>query len=194
MEYQANAPPRCPYCGSIENNGSTCSWCHNKINDDESEDKKMTVELKFTGLSAELASALLRQAMRAGETEEQAANTPAVLPIQQPAVHIAAPVQTAPVIPPTAPGVPAVPVSAAVPVQQPAAVPAASPISAVPLAAPPTYDVEMLGRAAAPLAAQGKQQELFALLHSFGVQALTQLPPERYGEMALKLRELGAQI
>lgn len=192
MEYQANAPPRCPYCGSIENNGSTCNWCHNKINDDESEDKKMTVELKFTDLSVELASALLRQAALAGKTAEQSVNSPAALPIQQPATLLSAPVQTAPEIPTTVAS--GVPVSPAVPVLQPAAVPAAPPVSTVPLAAPPTYDVETLGRAAAPLAAQGKQQELYALIHSFGVQALTQIPPERYGELALKLRELGAQI
>lgn len=25
-------PIRCPYCGSIENNGNTCKWCYNIIN------------------------------------------------------------------------------------------------------------------------------------------------------------------
>jgi hypothetical protein len=42
--------------------------------------------------------------------------------------------------------------------------------------------------------AQGRQQELIGLLQSFGVQALTQMPPNRYGEFATALRGLGAQI
>ena len=72
--------------------------------------------------------------------------------------------------------------------------PVQTPVQTAPVAPPPAYDAEMLGRAAAPLMAQGRQQELIGLLQSFGVQALTQLPPNRYGEFATALRGLGAQI
>ncbi len=72
--------------------------------------------------------------------------------------------------------------------------PTLPPVQTAPVAPPPTYDVETLGRAAAPLMAQGRQQELVGLLQSFGVQALTQLPPNKYGEFATALRGLGAQI
>ena len=106
------------------------------------------------------------------------------IPAPAPVVAAPAPVPAIPAVPVPQQTAPAVPVPTA---------PAPSP-AAVPIAPAPTYDVEMLGRAAAPLAAQGKRNELFALLQSFGVQALTQLPPDKYGEMALKLRELGAQI
>lgn len=28
---KSKEPPRCPYCGSIENNGYTCKWCLSNI-------------------------------------------------------------------------------------------------------------------------------------------------------------------
>lgn len=37
---------------------------------------------------------------------------------------------------------------------------------------------------------KGKMQELIGLLSVFGVKALTQIPPERYGELAEKLMAL----
>jgi hypothetical protein len=40
----------------------------------------------------------------------------------------------------------------------------------------------------------GKTADLQALLKSFGVQALTQLPKEQYGAFATALRGLGARI
>lgn len=57
-----------------------------------------------------------------------------------------------------------------------------------------TYSLDELGKAAMGLMDIGKQQDLIALLQSFGVQALPQLPKERYSEFAVKLREMGAQI
>ncbi len=87
---------------------------------------------------------------------------------------------------------PVAPVSAPVyPVPMPA--PVAAP-PAAPTAPPPTYAFDDLARAASTLMDAGKQQELVGLLGSFGVQALTQLPKERYGEFATALRGLGAQI
>jgi len=54
--------------------------------------------------------------------------------------------------------------------------------------------MEQLAVAATPLIDGGKRQELVDLLSAFGVQALTQLPKERYGEFATALRQLGAKI
>jgi len=79
---------------------------------------------------------------------------------------------------PTAPTQPAI-------AQQP---PANIPTSA------PTYNLEQLAVAATPLIDAGRQAELVDLLSQFGVQALTQLPKERYGEFAQELRRLGAII
>ena len=191
-------PIRCPYCGSIDIDGITCRWCRNKITDDyESEEQPMNVELRFTGLTPKLALRLIEVVNESGEQPDidipsPARNIAPAAPAPMPApvpVPMQSPAQyqmPAPPIAPTAFG--AVPTAPA-PVQnyQPAP-------TAAPTAPPPQYDVEMLGRAAAPLAAAGKRQELYNLLQSFGVQSINELPRERYGEMAIALRGLGAQI
>jgi hypothetical protein len=105
--------------------------------------------------------------------------------------YAAAPVQEYPSNP-----VPQAPVAPSNPVPQTAtnvsAVPTNVPLA--PTATPATYTLDVLGTAAAPLMAAGRQQELVGLLQSFGVQALTQLPPDRYGEFATALRGLGAKL
>jgi hypothetical protein len=201
-------PIMCPYCGSIENDGITCRWCRNKITDDyESEEQPMNVELRFTGLTPKLALRLIEVVNESGEQPDidipsPARNiapaapaqmpAPAPVPMQSPAPYQMPAPPTAPAAFGAAPSAPAafgaVPTAPA-PVQnyQPAP-------TAAPTAPPPQYDVEMLGRAAAPLAAAGKRQELYNLLQSFGVQSINELPKERYGEMALALRGMGAQI
>ncbi|MCX4356984.1 MAG: hypothetical protein OSJ43_12315 [Oscillospiraceae bacterium] len=40
----------------------------------------------------------------------------------------------------------------------------------------------------------GKTNDLVNLLHSFGVQAVTELKPENYGAFATALRGMGAKI
>jgi len=40
----------------------------------------------------------------------------------------------------------------------------------------------------------GRTNELMALLGQFGIQALTQLPQEQYGNFATSLRALGAKL
>ena len=59
-----------------------------------------------------------------------------------------------------------------------------------------TYTLDEIGRAGAALVDElGKIEELCYLLKTeFGVQAITQVPPERYGELAAGLRALGAKI
>ncbi len=67
------------------------------------------------------------------------------------------------------------------------------PSNTVPTSAP-VYTFDDLARAAGPLMDAGKTADLQALLRSFNVQALTQLPKEQYGAFATALRGLGARI
>ena len=75
----------------------------------------------------------------------------------------------------------------------PAPAPAPAP-APVPTTAPQAYTLAQLQTACAPLLDAGRQQELVALLQSFGVQAMTQLPPAQYGAFATALRGLGAKL
>lgn len=106
-----------------------------------------------------------------------------------------------PVAQPAAPP-PVQPAPAAVPQAQPVTPPAppvppaqaSFPAPSVPLAAPPQYTVEQIMQAGATLMDAGKINELLALLHSFGVQAVTDLKPEQLGAFATAMRDLGAKI
>lgn len=104
-------------------------------------------------------------------------------------VPVAAPV-AAPAVPmyPVPAAVPTIPAIAAAPVLTAPAAPALVPTSA------PAYTFDDLAHAAAPLMDAGKTPDLLALLRSFNVQALTQLPKEQYGAFATALRGLGAKI
>lgn len=64
----------------------------------------------------------------------------------------------------------------------------------VPTAAP-TYTLVELGHAAKGIMDAGNVEKLKALLtDQFGVKALTELAPERYGEFATAIRAMGAKI
>lgn len=188
----------CPYCGSIETIGGVCRWCNNTINETyESEEQPMNVELRFTGLTPKLALRLIEVVNESGE--QPGIDIPAAAPEMNiaPAAYQMPKAPTAGMMFTPAPTTAPQNMPAPTYQQMPAAVPAAPPVApptAPPVAPPPQYDVEMLGRAAAPLAAAGKRQELYNLLQSFGVQSINELPRERYGEMAIALRGLGAQI
>mgnify|MGYP004665800945 FL=1 len=101
-----------------------------------------------------------------------------VTPVAQMATPVTSPQPTAPVQTPvaSAPSQPVVPTQAAVPT------------SAV------TYTQDELQRAAVTLLDAGRQNDLVTMLNSFGVEAITMLPKERYGEFATALRQMGAQI
>ena len=58
----------------------------------------------------------------------------------------------------------------------------------------PGYSLEQLQVAAAGLTGTGKMPPVMGILQQFGIQAMTELPKERYGEFAAALREAGAQI
>ena len=56
------------------------------------------------------------------------------------------------------------------------------------------HSLEQLQVAAAGLTGTGKMPQVMGILQQFGIQAMTELPKERYGEFAAALREAGAQI
>lgn len=91
-----------------------------------------------------------------------------------------APVSTQPVAPVT-PTVPTAPAAQVAPV---------TPVATTAIG----YTIDEIATAAMGLMDKGMQAELQNLLEAFGVQSLPELPKERYGEFATKLREMGAQI
>lgn len=103
-----------------------------------------------------------------------------------------------------APSAPAVPVAAIAPSMSvgsaassvPAATVAASATPPVPLAAAPQYSLDQIARAGADLVTREPAKAAAAqqLLVSFGVQTVSDLPKERFGEFVTALRGLGASI
>lgn len=68
------------------------------------------------------------------------------------------------------------------------------PVQAAPEPQQKAITIDMLAAAGAPLVDQGKMQQLMALLNKYGVQAITQLTPDKYDAFAADLRAIGAQI
>ncbi len=95
-------------------------------------------------------------------------------PAVQPSVESATPAETVPAVPTTA-------------TEAPTAAGQTAPVAPAPARA---YSLDELSHAGAALISKGKMQELIGLLSVFGVKALTQIPPERYGELAEKLMAL----
>lgn len=85
------------------------------------------------------------------------------------------------------------------PVQQ-VAMPTAAPVAQtapaaavqMPTATAPSLTMEMLGMAGSQLMSMGVNAQ--ALLGEFGITRLSDLPPERYPDMAARMRQLGAKI
>lgn len=84
------------------------------------------------------------------------------------------------------------PAPAGMGMQQPAVPVAPVPVPTTAMAQ--TYTIEQLQVAAAGLSSMGKMPQVMGILQQFGIQAMTELPQERYGEFAIALREAGAQI
>lgn len=110
-----------------------------------------------------------------------------------------------PMVQPPAP----VPTNEVEPVTPPQMVTAPPPVEPAPMPTPqevtppsaPTvstaaheYKLEDIARAGASLVDIGKQAELPGLLARFGVASLPELTPDKFGEMATALREMGARI
>ncbi len=206
-----NRPVLCPYCGSIENHGNICDWCHNPITDEyiittESEDKKMKIKLEIIDLSPEAALAIMKCAASHGADE----NASAPDQINAPFVSAPAPVvNSAPVVPVSSPAVPVAPVA---PVQPAPAVPVqpapAAPVQAAPAILPTAakqYTADELAVAARPICEiPGGREKLLDLLHSFTytdktgaqktVQSIMDMPPEQYPALANGIRALGGRI
>jgi len=127
-----------------------------------------------------------------------APNVPAQEASQQmgadPSGQPAAPAQ--PVTPPAPAAQPPAQPTPAAPAQQPVQtppVPAQQAQPAVPTTAP-TYTLEDLGRAGVAAQEMGKDAEVRALVASFGVSTLQELPETQYGAFAMALRSMGAPI
>lgn len=152
------------------------------------------IEIKFAGNTQDVLSDIreLLSAMSTAPAKttskaktKHATEAPAPAPTAPPVTA-----QPAAATPIAAPTTPAVPVTASTPT----AAPAAQPIATVPTAPAKAYTIAELQAASAPLIDAGRIADLQALMQSFGVISMTDIPEDRYGELATKLRELGAQI
>lgn len=152
---------------------------------------EITVILKAEPALMALLENLGKALLINGQDVKEAAEILAVNPTPAQTTQIIPTPAPAPIVPmspvPSTPTAPVMP-----PMPNPAPV-AASPV--VPTAPARQYTMSELGVAGADLAASGKRDQLIGLLRDqFGVQALTQLAPERYPEFAQGLRALGAKI
>lgn len=127
------------------------------------------LEIKVTIEASELATAINRLGEALGA--KTAVDPTSVQTVSAPVHTAPAPVQTAGSV-------------ATAPVNQ----------SAVPLATTPQYTVDQIMTAGATLMDAGRVNDLMNLLHSFGVQAVTDLKVEQYGAFVTALRNLGAKI
>lgn len=121
---------------------------------------------------------------------------PAAEPQLVPQVDYMQPVQQPPV---TAPPMTAPQIQQPVqvpPVQQQAAPmtppPVQQPMPTTPVAQ--AYSQDQISVAMAGLVSQGKQQEVMALVQSFGANSLLDLPQDQYGALVVKLKEMGAKL
>lgn len=138
--------------------------------------------------SGQASAAGAPQAQMPAQGTVPAGQMPAATPVQQ--IPVGAPVQQ-PQVPIAVPqGYGQAPIQAAAPMAAVPAAPAAVPTTAMAQA----YTIEQLQVAAAGLTGMGKTPQLMGILQQFGIQAMTELPRERYGEFATALREAGAQI
>ncbi len=155
---------------------------------------KLTIQIDAPALAQAInnLAAALCGAKPQAPVSQQATSAPAPAPQMVPAA--APPQAPAPVPQQTQMGYPqqTLPGPAPVNTSAPAGFPA--PNAGVPLAQPPQYTVDQIMAAGATLMDAGRVNDLMALLHSFGVQAVTDLKPEQMGAFATALRGLGAKI
>lgn len=111
----------------------------------------------------------------------------------------------APEAPVQAAETPAAPVTTATPTPAPAAAPTVAAPTPAPAPAPveapapapapaKVYTFEDITAAGSQLLELGKMPQLTELLKGYGVQAVTQLRPDQYADVAAGLRDLGARI
>ena len=166
---------------------------------------KITVSCPDLVLAATALAKCLRPHNAVETTEASSAPTASVMSAV-PASAVPASAVPASAVPTmaAAPSAPAVPVAAIAPSMSvgsaassvPAATVAASATPPVPLAAAPQYSLDQIARAGADLVTREPAKAAAAqqLLVSFGVQTVSDLPKERFGEFVTALRGLGASI
>lgn len=140
------------------------------------------ITIKIEGLK-ELTEALRLLAGESGRAQEQ---RPAWNPVQQPQSQMQqqVPVQQMPVQAPQQ-----------VPVQQMCQQAPQTILQQVPTTAvAQEYTIDQLQVAAAGLTNAGRMPQVMGILQQFGIQAMTELPKDQYGNFATALREAGAQI
>ena len=69
-----------------------------------------------------------------------------------------------------------------------------TPVNVPTISTEKVYTFEDITKAGSQLLEQGKMQQLMDLLKGYGVQAVTQLKPEQYADVAAGLQRLGANI
>lgn len=127
-----------------------------------------------------LANAISHNPVEAQKPTAQIVPLPAQnAPEAAPTAPVAAPAAASTINPPAAPA----------PVQAAPVAPAPAPVDTAPF-----ITLEQLSRAGAALATAGRMTDLMALMQKYGVQALTQLTPDKYEAVATELRAMGAQI
>ena len=126
--------------------------------------------------------------------EKNAVNISVPQDTPTPVAPVAAPVTHAPVPPVTMPPATVVPTPAPAPAAPAQTVAPTNPAPTVPVTTAPTYTLDQIAEAGASLVDAGKMEQLRALLAKYGVQAVTQLPPDQYGVFATELRTLGARL
>ena len=112
------------------------------------------------------------------EISARVAETPVQKPEADGAGRTGAPIVSAPSVVSTAPPI------------------TAPPIQSAPIAEPQTYTLPQVTQAAAIFAetSDASRQQVFNLIHSYGVRALADIPQDKIGEFATRLRGLGARI
>lgn len=140
------------------------------------------ITIKIEGLK-ELTEALR---LLAGESRRAQEQRPAWNPVQQPQAQMQqqVPVQQMPAQAPQQ-----------VPVQQMCQQAPQTILQQVPTTAvAQEYTIDQLQVAAAGLTNAGRMPQVMGILQQFGIQAMTELPKDQYGNFATALREAGAQI
>lgn len=120
-----------------------------------------------------------------GAVTHPAPEMPAAAPVTPAAPVVDANPTPAPVTPAVQNTAPAAPTVAA-PTPAPAEAPATTPAK--------VYTFDDITAAGSQLLELGKMNQLMELLKGYGVQAVTQLKPEQYADVAAGLRGLGAKI
>lgn len=154
----------------------------------------MTVNLTLNEITADGAMEVLKLIQK-NIAEPSMKLEPKKEPPAIPTAPVASTVMPLQTVPTSAVVPTAMPMPMPVPTTVPTSVPMATPNS-VPVQASnvPSYTIEQLQTAIAPLLDAGKVTQIQALVQSFGVATLMDIPPARYGEFANGLRNLGGVL